>query len=457
MNIRNRLTFLFILIVAIIMTLSSVAIYLSSANHRKDDFNNRLLNKASSTAKLLIEVEEIDSELLKRIEKDNPTSLPKEKIIIYNYLNEILYSTDDENIIHVDKNLLDEIRLKGRKEFAQNEHEVLGFLFTDRYDRFIVIAAAEDIYGLRKLQNLRNILIIVFCGGIVLVTLAGWVYSARALRPISKVVNQVGEITIAKLDHRVDEGENKDEIALLAQTFNKMLDRLEASFKVQKNFIANASHELRTPLTAITGQLEVTLLNARSNEEYKQTIESVLEDIKKLNRLSNRLLLLAQTSTDEANHSFAAIRIDDLLWQCKDELIKRNLNYIINIDFDPALDDEQKLTIAGDAQLVKVAFSNLMDNGCKYTPNKQVDIWVNYIKGHIIIQFKDQGIGIVDEDLHKIFEPFHRGRNTQNISGHGIGLSLVERIVRSHKGKIEIVSKPNAGSTFTVTFPTLYS
>ena len=105
-------------------------------------------------------------------------------------------------------------------------------------------------------------------------------------------------IGVANLDARISEGNGKDELSQLAQTFNKMLERIESAFKTQKNFIANASHELRTPLTVITGHLEVILMNARKNEEYRKTIISVLGNIKNLNHISNRLLQLAQASSE---------------------------------------------------------------------------------------------------------------------------------------------------------------
>lgn len=453
MNIRTRLTLLFIIIVAIIIIFASVAIYFFSADYRQDDFYNRLLNKGNNTAKLLIEVEEVDAGLLRRIEKNNPVSLPNEKIVIYDYRNDIIFSTDEDNVIQIDRDLLDQVRLDGEVRFRQGKYEVLGFLFADKYDRFVVIAAATDIYGLNKLRNLGTILLIVFGISIVLVSFSGWFFAGRALRPISKVVHQVDEISISRLDLRVDEGNGKDEIAQLARTFNDMLTRLETSFIIQKNFIANASHELRTPLTAVTGQLEVTLLNTRTTEEYKQTLNSVLEDIKNLNNLCNRLLLLAQASSDTSDRKLKKIRVDELLWQTKDELSKLNPGYSITIDLDPQLDDESRLTIAGDEQLIKAALANVIENGCKYSPDHAVTIYVTSFSGNISLHFTDKGIGIPDEDLPNIFEPFHRGHNTQNTKGHGIGLSMVERIIKLHHGSIHVNSKTGQGTTFTLAFP----
>ncbi|MCB0396402.1 MAG: HAMP domain-containing protein [Flavobacteriales bacterium] len=453
MQLRQRLTYLFVIIVALVLLVFSIAVYTLSADYRHDDFYNRLQSKASNTAKLLIEVEEIDANLLRKMEKDNPVSLPKEEILIYNYRNELVYSSNEKSQIHINTELLDKIRLEEEVQFTQEKYEVLGFLYTGQYDRFAVIAAAEDIYGLRKLANLRTVIFIAFGVSVVIVFFLGWVFAGRALRPISRVIRQVENITITSLNLRVDEGNGQDEIAKVARTFNEMLDRLEAAFKMQKNFIANASHELRTPLTAITGQLEVLLMKERDNETYRKTVESVLEDIKGLNTISNRLLLLAQASTEISRSEFKPIRLDDIIWQVRSELIKRNPGYQIDISLDSGMDNDDRLTVSGVENLIKTVVMNLIENGCKYGESGKVEVLLGENKGMMEVRVIDKGIGIEAADIDRIFEPFHRGKNVMGISGHGIGLSLVARIVALHGGEIKVYSKVGEGSTFLLMLP----
>jgi signal transduction histidine kinase len=455
MNIRAKLTVRFILITAVIFLVSSVLIYILSAEYREQDFYSRLQNKANNTAKLLIEVDEVDINLLRKIEVDNPVSLPNEKIKIYNYLDSLIFETDEKNEIEVSKELLDQIRLEDELRFKQNQYEVLGFLFKGKYDRFVVVAAATDIYGFKRLQNLVFILFVVFAISIVIVSISGWIYAGKSLQPIANIINSVEDISVASLNSRIGEGNGKDELARLARTFNNMLSRLEISFNTQKHFIANASHELRTPLTAITGQLEVTLLSQRSPTEYQTVINSVLDDIKNLNSLSNRLLLLAQTSSEDRQNKMSLIRIDELIWQVKDDLRKLHANYIIQIDLDASVDDERKLTIRGDEQLIKTAIANIIDNGCKYSTDYTTSIFVKSLGKDVLISFQDKGIGIPETEHLKIFEPFFRGSNTKNVKGHGIGLSMVKGILKIHHGTINITSKENEGTTITITLPTL--
>ena len=281
---------------------------------------------------------------------------------------------------------------------------------------------------------------------------AGWFYSGRALKPISNVVKKVEEISITSLHLRVPEGNGTDEIGRLAKTFNKMLERLESSFAMQKNFIANASHELRTPLTSINGQIEVLMMKDRSTSEYKSALESVLEDIRSLIDLSNRLLLIARTSAESPAIPENKIRIDEVLWQARDEIRKFNNDFHINILIDDSLTDSDQMMITGDEYLLKVAVSNIIENACKFSPDNSVNINLEHCENCIEIIFKDKGIGISEADMAKIFEPFYRGANTVSVPGTGIGLSLVKRIIENYNGTIEISSQSGQGTTVRIKF-----
>lgn len=453
MNIRGRLILLFVSIVALISLVTSLAIYFFSADYREDDFYHRLENKGRITAKLLIEVDEVNEDVLKRIEKDNPINLSNEKIIIYNYQNRVLYTSDEESIIQIPDDLLDRVRLNGHVKFTQNEYEALGFLYTDRFDRFVVVVAATDIYGFGKLKNLRTILMIVFAINVVVISISGYFYVVNALKPIANVIREVDDISGTSLHRRLFEGDGRDEISRLAKTFNNMLGRIESAFTTQRNFIANASHELRNPHTAILGQIDVCLINPRTPAEYQDVLRSLREDITNLKTMSDRLLLLAQADLEEVERRFSVHRADQLLWESKAELVKLHPAYSILIELDAAIDDDSKLNVLADDQLLKSAFVNIMDNGCKYSPNQKVTVKLQNLHNRVVLEFVDRGIGIRKEDLPHIFEPFYRGQNVKGIKGSGIGLSLVSRIIKSHLGSIDIASKEDVGTTIIISLP----
>lgn len=437
------------------MMIASLAIYFSSASYRKESFYNRLESKAMNTAKLLIEIDEIDANLLFKIEKDNPVNLPNEKIIILNYKNDILYSSDERGEIKIKKEILDRVRLDERVSYRQDRFEVLGLLYTERYDRFVVIVAATDVVGFLKLSNLGIVLAIVCLISLIMFFVAGWFYSGRALKPISDVVKRVEEITITSLNLRVSEGNGSDEIARLAKTFNRMLERLETSFLVQKDFIANASHELRTPLTSINGQLDVLMMKERSSAEYKVVLSSVLEDIKLLIDLSNRLLLIARTSTESSGNLKTKVRVDEIMWQSQEEMKKFKKNFHINIFIDDSLTDSEQMTVFGDDYLLKTAFSNIIDNACKYSSDHTVNLRMEHLENHIRILFEDKGMGIPAGEQEKIMEPFYRGSNAKSFLGSGIGLQLVNQIIKNHHGTINISSELGLGTTVSISLPTI--
>jgi signal transduction histidine kinase len=232
-----------------------------------------------------------------------------------------------------------------------------------------------------------------------------------------------------------------------------MLERLETAFGVQKVFIANASHELRTPLTSINGQLEVLMMKERSTTEYKNALSSVLDDIRSLIDLSNRLLLIARTSAEGPVNFNQNVRIDEILWQVREEMMRFNTGYKVQISIDPSLTDFDQMMVAGDESLLKVAISNIIDNACKYSEDHKVLVKLQSTRNQIGIAFEDRGIGISREDISRIFEPFYRGKNVLTQKGTGIGLSLVNQIIKNHNGQLKIASEINIGTTVTVYLP----
>lgn len=453
MKIRQKLTLQFFLMAGIMLVLFSMTVYVLSARYRHDDFFQRLESRANSTARMLIELDEIDAELLRKIEEDNPVSLPDEKIIILDSANNVVYTTDTRNVILYDEALLDKIRLEGKVRTRSGRYELMGLLFAEEEEKFVVLSAARDIFGFDKQKNLRMVLLLLSGIFLLLYYPAGWLFAARAFSPISKVVARVEDISITSLNLRLDEGNGKDELAHLAHTFNLMLDRLETAFAVQKDFISNASHELRTPLTAITGQLDVLLMKKRSTDDYRDATIAVLEDIKNLNKLIDRLLLMAHASSESAKTGFREVRIDEILWQSRDELMKYENGYTVNISLDETISDMENMMVLGDDQLLRSAVTNIMENGCKYSPYKSVDVDLSFSDNRLSIKFKDRGTGIADADLQRIFEPFYRGTMTGSIKGHGIGLSLAKKIIEIHQGQISVFSQPGIGTEITISLP----
>jgi signal transduction histidine kinase len=453
MKIRAKLTLIFFAIVIVVLSAVSLSVYLFSAEYRQTDFYRRLKNRAINTANVLVEVQEVNADLLRRLERNNPASLPNQHIRIYNADDEVLYSSDNDPKVLVDQSLLEEIRRQGEIKFNHGDYEAIGFVMTHRSLKYVIVAAATDVYGLDALSNLRNVLLVTFFVGAFLVSVLGWFYSGRVLSPIAKIVGKVDSITSENLDQRLNEGNAQDELGRLSTTFNRMLDRLQDAFVSQKTFIANASHEIKTPITVMSGEVEVTLLQDREKEYYVRVLRSVLQGLRGLNRLSTQLLVLAQTSDEHPYLKNAVLRIDDIVWEAKEELSRLHTEYVIEIIFSMDLSHEQ-LLVLGDQQLLKVAIMNLMDNGCKYAQDQSVTIKLEGSNDNrIVIHFINVGPGIPAAIIDKIFDPFFRATPDNRIKGFGIGLSLVKRIMQLHSGELSVESRPHHQTKFTLSLP----
>lgn len=455
MKIRARISLTFLITVAANLVVFSFVIYFISEYFRQRDFYNRLADKATTTASLLIEEDEINSTILQLIERKNLTSLPEEHIIIYNQQNKIIYaSANTAGEIADRKDLLTRVRERKQLYLRRNKREIVGIAYPYQNQEYIIIASAYDEYGLIEMAHLRKILGFGLAFSLALVGASGWVFAGRFLRPISNVIRQVDQIKVSNLNQRVDAGDNSDEIAQLAHTFNSMLDRVQEAFEVQRNFVANASHELRTPLTIITGQIEVTLIKRRTVEEHEAKWKAVLEVIKRLNLLANNLLELAQVSLDDAAMKFNEVALDDAIYQATRMLTTRRPDYHVIFSFEKETEVMQSsLTVQGSLSLLISAFVNLMENGCKFSANSQVEVILGANHQWVTIQFKDQGIGIDEADIKYIYEPFFRAENAKRIHGYGIGLPLTYRIIQLHRGQINVSSRINEGTNFLLKFP----
>lgn len=451
MNIKTKLSIQFTITVMVIITLFSVFIYVFTINHRRAVYNTRLEDRAITISEIYVRnIENFD--IRRDIYKSGTNTLIDESILIVDIKNNKIFqhgtranSIDTTNLSEFDAG---NVYIERTDKYEGN----LYHLKKGSIDVVIQIIAI-DTYGYIRLSFLQIVLIISWFASLLFTALMSWFFVKNILSPISDVVDQVNEININNLDARVNEGNGKDEIAQLAKTFNEMLERLELSFNLQKTFVSNASHELKTPLTSITGQLEVCLLNDRTNEEYKEILNSVLEDIKNLNLLTQQLLDFAQININNISIPFEKIRIDELILSSREDIIKRFPDFNIKIYFENFTEDENNLLINGNEHLLKITFYNLLENAYKYSFNKSVMIYFSIIGNKVKIIFKDSGIGISEEDLQKIAEPFYRSTNVINIKGHGIGLSLVKRIIQIHNGTLEATSKLNVGTSITLCFP----
>jgi len=320
----------------------------------------------------------------------------------------------------------------------------------------LVFAVLEELlfpqagYDMYRILNVK--LLAIWVVSFLILFIIGYFMARSMLQPVSKIVKHVEEITASNLSQRLEIDNPNDELGELAATFNDTLDRLEKSFESQKMFISNVSHELRTPMAALIAELELSLHRERTNEDYKRVVENALADARNIEKLSNGLMDMAKVSYHADQIKMANVRLDEALLDASALVMKARDDYNVDLIFGDYTDDDRMATIYGNEYLLRTAFVNLIENNCKFSHNHSSTVQISFLESKVFIRFSDTGIGISREDMEQLFKPFFRGENRYFSAGNGIGMTLVERIVKLHNGTISVDSQQGKGTVFILTF-----
>lgn len=442
------------LIVSILFGAFSIVIYNFYADFRQKEFLKILRQNAISRERLWADSTTLTPELLERIQTNPEFRMKGESTGIYSIDGKAIYTSSDEE--QLPPSLLKTILKK--REVAIHGKEVdrvlLLYNIPETNQQVILSAAAIDDFGIAKQERLRDLLLVGTLIGILVIILMMRFFVKLDVKPIGQIADRMEQITAHDSNKRLPEARLQDEVGQMARTFNDLLDRLEFAYTQQRNFVSYVTHELRTPLTIMQGQAEVALMKPRTNDEYKNALESVKSEVQDMIKLVNELLELVRANADAHLVDLRQVRIDDLLWQARGQLIQKKQHYEINVTFGEVPDSED-ITVMGNAALLKMAFMNIMENACKYSLEPVCHVLIHARKKEVEVRFSDQGTGISVDDLQHIFKPFYRSVNTHDISGHGIGLPLTKRIIEIHRGKITIESEVGHGTTIIIILPTI--
>jgi len=311
---------------------------------------------------------------------------------------------------------------------------------------------AESLSGsMEIIHTFRNFLLIVIPSGIFVVCLTGLWIARQSLRPIEVFSGKIRTITHKTLNERIDTGKETRELAGLADSFNKMLERLQKVFDSEKRLIADASHELKTPVSVIKAECDVVLQKERRGEEYIETIKTIREVAENIDDHIKALLSLARLDSGILSPmNFSAVSLTECI-QKTIELMKplaekRRITVTANF--------EDNITVAGNRDSLMEAFLNILENGVKYNrDNGALEVSVSSKGEKAFVSFKDTGTGIKKEDLHRVFDRFYRSDSARSAGGTGLGLSIAKAVIEAHGGEITVESEQGKGSTFTVVLP----
>ncbi|MCB9063769.1 MAG: HAMP domain-containing histidine kinase [Chitinophagales bacterium] len=455
MQIKHRITLVYSIIVTVILLLFSGAIYFFRYQSTVERFNDRLQIDAKSMVNIL-KSKDYSPGLLKDINEAYSEAFDRKSVSIHDYKNNkrFVYYSKGADPITISDQIVQKLSANKTYFFKVGDREAVAIEYADESSNYIIAVAAFDSDRAYYLDKLKIVLGVSLLLGIIAVIVSGYIFSLSLVQTITDFTHKIKHISSERFSLRLETGKGKDELQKLAITINDLLDRLQESFNLQRRFIDNASHELSTPLASIASQMDVALQKERSSNEYKKAMLSINDDIKKLSLLVRSLLEIAKLSGSMGGTELTSVRMDELMMLMPSELKKVNDKYDVSLEFEDLPEDESSLIIYGNEHLLLSAIKNIVHNACKFSEDHRASLKLSFTRKSIRIIVSDSGPGIDEHDMKNIFQPFYRSnRHESYISGAGLGLALAHRIVRLHRGDIEVYSKLGQGTTFIIALP----
>ena len=319
----------------------------------------------------------------------------------------------------------------------------------DRVEYVVEVASPLDSIT-DALNSLKVTLFILFPITVLITGIMGGFLAKLTLRPVDSMIRTIHDITAENMKMKLSIPNTKDEIQKLAETFNDMLARLDHAFTSQRYLFEDLSHELKTPLTILKGEFEVVLKKMRSSEDYETILKSSLEEVDKMTRLVENLLMLASLESKKIAPEKKTLDITLLVKSVVDNIKRLAERKGLRIDFA----GKEGISIIGDEKELKQLFLNIIDNAVKYTTEGgNINIRIAEDAHDAAIMIKDTGIGIPAGDIPHIFDRFYRVQNARSARGFGLGLSIAWAVVDTHNGSIKVDSALGEGTTFIITLP----
>lgn len=455
MNLKNKLAVNSTLLFAFIVGLLMAGSFLLFKSHMKDLYIDNLEDHAMTSALFYFEKDEINainSERYRQIEIQY-NRINNESIRVYNAKTKKLFVQDNIDI-NLSDQYLNAIKKNKIEHFTINNRQFVGLFYKDNQGDFIIIVSGIDRAGNHQLEILGLMFILFYLIGIPLNYLLGTFLAKQTFRPFTDVIAKVNTITTENLHSRLEvpQTKSKDEIKELVTTFNYLLERLESGIMIQNNFLKNASHELKTPLTIIIGDIDVSLQQPRTNEQYEEILKSLRKDTLHLKATLEGLLVLSGLELSEPQQ-METVRIDEILWNV---LEKKAIEYPeskIAVNLDAIADYEDLLSVYANKHMLFIALYNILDNAVKFSFPAQVDVFALSKNNKLVIKITDQGPGISDADKDSIFDLFFRSDNTRHIQGQGLGLFITMQILKLHNIELIVDSEFEKGTSFSLVFP----
>lgn len=453
MKLNQKIQLLFSISFLICLGVAFVAVFLLYSAYRKQEFFQRLKDKANTTLKILVEVEQIDHDLLQVFDRNTINSLYEEKVLLFDSNGNIIYSSIDDTKVLFPGHVIE--RLKAGEleiKYTDGDFEVFANRIVDKNKVFFAITKAKDRYGRSKLRFLGYSLSIGFGLAMVGIFFLTRYLSRQVTIPISRLSKEISHFSTENLSQRVSIPKSGDEISLLAHRFNELLNRLENSFLFQKNFIHHVSHELKTPIAVLISNMEKTMA-ARDPAVWKQSFEFQQSGLMQLAQVINTLLELSKYESQSFQIRRQEFRVDEILFECFEELKQLIPGANFDLEMGSGIKQEKDLILLGEPGMMKIALFNLLRNALHYSDNYTAKIELNVIDNQLSIIIQNDGKTLGPQEQEKLFTHFFRGENSRNKMGVGLGLVMVGKIIQLHKGQVSYQISESGKNCFLINIP----
>lgn len=451
MGIRKKILLYFSLTTVALTGIALFFIYTLFAEYREEEFQQRQKEKIKSTLFFLSEIKKADKDLTEAIDRLTINDLYNEKLLIFNHKKELIYSSIDDTPIQYSKNILDKLSLDNEWFDSKDEaYDVVGLYFQNDENAYYGISKAYDKFGYSKLNYLKYILFFTFIIISAAVILIAYFLSKKITQPLISITKKISSYNFEGEYNPIEFEQSKNEIAILAHQFNRLMKRMNDVFSFQKHAIHHISHELKTPIAILVSNFE-RIEKETNIDKIQDSIKNQKEDTKSLSDIINSLLEIAKAETGESIE-FDKIRIDELIFDVADELKNIYPDFQFSIEYVQT-EDENNLMLSANAHLLKAALMNLMLNSIHYSDDKKAKIIIGNKPESIEITFENNGAVITKNENQFLFQHFFRGENSKGKRGFGLGLVFVQKILALHNGNVSYHSRNSTSNIFTISLP----
>ncbi|MFP3597776.1 ATP-binding protein [Chryseobacterium sp. SIMBA_029] len=452
MSLKRKIALTISIAFSLLFGVVMAVIYLSFNDFRRDEFKERFRQRLEFTTHFISKSKDFEEEAPIFFNENADNVLLNETILIFNGQKELIYSTIKDRNVTWDSALLKELDEKKIIYTEKTVPEIYAALRTINGENYYILTSAFDTNGKSKLNYLKYLLIAAYVMSTLLIGFFSYYFMGQFLRPLEDLNKEISEVTAHKLTTQIPVQESNDEINVLAKSFNTMIARLDDVFQSQRDFTASASHEIRTPITRMAFQLENLIKLKQHSPETLLSLQQIQKDVYQLSDLTNSLLLLTKFDKENIQSIYEEVRIDEVIFESFEAVEKSYPTLKMDFLISEETSENPLLTINGIQSLLDIVFINLFKNAAVYSDHTEVDVLITETNLKLIVDVISRGKTIPEQEQSKLFEAFMRGNNSQNISGSGLGLRIVKRILEYHGAEIIYSSPAESTNKFSVIF-----